>query len=84
MREYIDRKRAIAEAQYEFGNAGAKVISRVPIVDVVAVVRCKYCKYRFTSLCPTHSIEYDIENEAEIIWGIEEADGFCSHGETIK
>ena len=50
-------------------------------VDIVPVVRCKDCRYRFTSLCPTHSVEYDMENEPDIMWGIEEDDGFCSHGE---
>lgn len=85
MSEYIERKEAISMARYEFGNAGAKVMSRVPYaVNLIPVVFCKNCKHRFTSLCPTHSVEYDMENEAEIMWGIEEDDGFCSHGEAIK
>lgn len=49
-------------------------------IDAVPVVRCKDCKYRFTSLCPTHSVEYDIENEPEVIFGLDGNDDFCSFG----
>lgn len=96
MTKYINRdevvKKAISTGLCDsYGNmygAGDVVlvedIQAIPATDAVPVVRCKDCRYRFTSLCPTHSVEYDMENEPEIMWGIEEDDGFCSHGEIIK
>ncbi len=65
-------------------EAVQREIRKAPTVDAVPVVRCRDCKFRFTSLCPTHNVEYDMENEPNIMWGIEEPDRFCSHGESIK
>lgn len=50
-------------------------------VDIVPVVRCKDCRYRFTSLCPTHSVEYDMENEPDIMFELDGENDFCSFGQ---
>lgn len=66
--EYIDKAFAMAEAKKAFGEKGAKVISKVPKSDVIEVVRCKNCRYRFTRFCPMLTVGQD--------------DGFCSRGKS--
>lgn len=71
MAEYIERERAISEAKYEFGNVGAKVMSRVPYAtNLVSVVLCKNCKYRDGT-----------PGQPNIICAQMHDDDFCSYGE---
>lgn len=71
MSEYIERKLAISAAKYEFGNSGAKVMSRVPYaVNLVPVVFCKDCKYRDGTPGQPNILCYQMHD-----------DDFCSYGE---
>lgn len=73
MSEYIDRNRAISEAKYEFGNVGAKVMSRIPASKVAPVVRCKECIH--------HGSRLDKDGVVHIACYKMNDDDFCSYGE---
>ena len=81
MTEYIKREYAIEEIMSEPTDAHypqwyAEKIKSIPAADVVPVVRCRECKYRFRnnghdkSGCPIIDTN---------IWM--DDDDFCSHGE---
>lgn len=68
-------------------NAFLDSIDQAPTADVVEVVRCRDCKYRYDDLCPMYYVE-------EILWDdggwtetdyvthdLTNDDGFCDKGE---
>lgn len=74
MPEYIERKQAISYARYEFGNAGAKVLSRVPYaINLTPVVFCKDCKHRGSRLDKDGGVHVACYKMTD--------NDFCSYGE---
>ena len=67
---YIDKEYAIAAIKRVYGDEGVRIISNMPNADVVKVVKCKNCRYRFTRSCPMLTVDQN--------------DGFCSRGKSYN
>ena len=68
-------------------DSARDVLEEVPSADVVKVVRCKDCEYKFSDECPMY-FEEDIEWEEDgyierdtIYHDYSKDDGFCDRGE---
>ena len=70
MAEYIEREMLIDWAKEFYPNDKHFVsgVMNAPTADVVEVVRCKECKFRYTKECPQFILPLD-------------DNGFCSYGE---
>lgn len=73
MPEYIERQRAVNEAEYEFGRIGALTILRVPVANVTQVVRCGECVHKGSRLDKDGSVHI-------ACYKMKDSD-FCSYGE---
>lgn len=66
------------------------VIADTPTADVVEVVRCRDCKYRYDDLCPMYyvdEISWDDDGWTEtdhVVHDLTKDDDFCSYGERRK
>lgn len=51
-----------------------EILSQMPTIDAVPVVRCKDCKHRGSDMCPMETVEL-------YPWFGSKNDAFCSYGE---
>ncbi len=78
MAEYIEREKAKQRLVYDYAYAAANILDEIPAADVVEVVRCKDCKYRYVpaSCALWYATFYGKE------YFVERGDNFyCSYGE---
>lgn len=72
-----------------YGHVGVEIITEVEfaqIIDAAPVVRCKNCKWRFTSNCPMFHEEQTYNEDDGYGWVDHDHtsdDGFCDQGESL-
>lgn len=71
-------------------NCAIAQLKKAPTADVVEVVRCRDCKYRYDDLCPMYYVEeisWDDDGWTEtdhVVHDLTNDDAFCSYGERRK
>ena len=65
--------KATTRSAYEAIWKSAKVLKKIPVADVVPVIRCKDCKYAYIN--PSGAILCSISMQ------IKKQDGFCDDGD---